>query len=1533
MAAIYSGIHLKLKGSRTQWEDKLKLARFAWISHQCFLPNKEQVLLDWVSHSLIGYYNKKFELSQSVLGELWAYLDDILHSKKLQNLTKERKNISLRFAVAQVINEQILESVSPEAPVKLSTLLSCCQGILSSSMLSVIYTTKNELMVDLLNKLSLLACSELKSQVAVLRPQLFEVLLLTLDHYMLVQRQQTNPNRIFRQVTAQLFQPCLLLRHLLTTRAWAAEDNSTVRHHLSKEIRNKIDVLLHTGIFLPDHFSSYKQELLPAKEATGVKRGPVTKALLTPVHVILTKLSDTEFYDPSLHFAVKANSLPLLYKISLDSYCKGGANQLVGFYMFSRFVTCLGLSQEKDSVEIFNKSDWSLALLALENLLISTLSSDIYNVAVDRLQDGEAQFHFYRDVAQLLLNHPQQSIPAWYRCLKGLISLSHLIVEPNLDKLVSSAWVDADCKDARVQKSQDALLSTLLQTYTKLRQLPRLFEELLSVICRPAADELRQPVLSAGLLRKLCECLLELPPNQVLEICNMIIEKCQSYLIPDVDGKDNIALKLLSLSILLHSVMFNMKSLDNTTPVPIVHRSQRLMGGMLDEILKPLLLLLLKGHSLEAFWLHKVCEATLLFCYTWVEMNTIFQIHCSKYISPVGPVEEWDCRILFPGMSLEDCCRISNITSMCGSMSQLLLELLSLQKMKKILVQTDFSKDANIEASLRKAASYIVQSGRGSLCQANTELWNRQISRVNDSTYPVAHWFLVTSNLAVMMPFLSEEDLSYIADLVLSTVLLQDVSIGLDDQETCLSVSTISRHLLNSVLLPEMPTLHSAFIQCLLKRFISFLCTCEEGVTSQVLQYLEENDAIWEGDQKKNCMSETICKTEDASPSWKRMETAAQVILTSAKVCSQMTISGSQFESLMDLLSVMGALKPDGMAPADQSRCFLLLLFIATNLKPSSDCEAVKTIEQLNETYLLLTSLQSGRNFGSVLKVLHASDILEAVMASLFSLCSKGLSSNIENPAWLHFIQTVQNFLKGLMQVIIERKNSTRLNLEKFTSFLLKCDVSREMKSGQPLETWSPGAGQLLVTALTTLCQVIISCLDQYKKNKQMVETLTHLLEEVAIILGPVLQSYMKSKYCSRLGQAFFVNSVTVLLEAELTRRSHRTTEEDDAPKEQLRYAALYKCFSQQLLKELSSSERPLEFLMSALCFMKVFCSSAVKTRDRGLDKIIISIVLSLRKLLSAPWISANDICSLETYLKNLIAQLTASCTTEQFYIIMKLIAEGLETTNIWKGNHRDVVSAVTLIRLLVSCPLQGDCEKAFWFTAPQMITALVFLIKEASKELALTSLLTVPALETLTVLLQQGEGILSNPHHVTLTFSALLSVPLDRIPVEDYYSVFHATHEVLFSVIQCHPKVMLKAAPSFLNCFYRLVVCVMHQGRQKGDGEKGSTAEFEVILKCAQLAERMYTHIASKTEEFTVFSSFIVAQYVNELQKVTLHPEVKKHLTEGMYQILDLCIEQDIKFLNTSLQMGVKEVFKELYSNYTRYHKSQRQGEEKYTA
>uniref|UniRef100_A0A671LFH5 Uncharacterized protein n=1 Tax=Sinocyclocheilus anshuiensis TaxID=1608454 RepID=A0A671LFH5_9TELE len=116
---IYSGIHLKLKSPRTPWPEKLKLARFSWISTQCFLPNKEQVLFDWTSHALTCFYNKKVDVPSEVAEGLWAYLDDILHSRKLHNVLSQGKTISLRRTLAQVFTStSVLQEFHLDSNIK-----------------------------------------------------------------------------------------------------------------------------------------------------------------------------------------------------------------------------------------------------------------------------------------------------------------------------------------------------------------------------------------------------------------------------------------------------------------------------------------------------------------------------------------------------------------------------------------------------------------------------------------------------------------------------------------------------------------------------------------------------------------------------------------------------------------------------------------------------------------------------------------------------------------------------------------------------------------------------------------------------------------------------------------------------------------------------------------------------------------------------------------------------------------------------------------------------------------------------------------------------------------------------------------------------------------------------------------------------------------------------------------------------------------------------------------------------------------------
>ena len=75
----------------------------------------------------------------------------------------------------------------------------------------------------------------------------------------------------------------------------------------------------------------------------------------------------------------------------------------------------------------------------------------------------------------------------------------------------------------------------------------------------------------------------------------------------------------------------------------------------------------------------------------------------------------------------------------------------------------------------------------------------------------------------------------------------------------------------------------------------------------------------------------------------------------------------------------------------------------------------------------------------------------------------------------------------------------------------------------------------------------------------------------------------------------------------------------------------------------------------------------------------------------------------------------------------------------------------------------------------------------------------------------------------------------------------------------------------------------------------------------------------------------FALTEKCVPLSQVTLYPAVKGLLQEGIYLILDLCIEPDIQFLRASLQPGVRDVFKELHSDYVKYHKAKHEGERRY--
>ncbi|XP_026949867.1 unhealthy ribosome biogenesis protein 2 homolog isoform X3 [Sagmatias obliquidens] len=1453
MAAVYSGISLKLKSKTTSWEDKLKLAHFAWISHQCVLPNKEQVLLDWARQSLVAFYKKKLELTEDIVERLWIYMDNILHSRKLQNLLKNGKTINLQISLLKIINERMAEFALLGSQRSICVVLSCCQGILSTPALAVIYTARQELTVDLLSQLCWLACR----QPGAVMPQLFEVLHLTLGLYLSIQRQQVNPRRTFGEVTTHLLQPCLVLRHLLLAGTWTQAGQGLLRPALGRDIRSQIEAVLRGGAFQAELLPSYKEELLEQQQG-DTKMGAM-KNLLAPLGTVTARLVDAGYCEPSLQAAVVANSVALLYKLFVDSYLKEG-NQLLCFKVLPPLFGCLRISHlREEQLQALSASDWTVELLALEQLLNSVASSTIYNIATDRIRHGETQFRFYRRLAETLLNHPQAPVPAWFRCLKALLSLNHLILEPDLDDLLASAWIDAEVAESRTQKAQEALIGTLFQTFAKLRQVPRLFGEVLGVICRPAAEALRLPVLSAGPAAVLRECLPDLPPSQVLDAWALILESFQSLVLPDLQGDMDMALKSLSLSSLLHCVMVHARSLDGDSPLPVVRRTRRTMDETLRGLVKPLLDLLCKPQpSVPEPWQQRVGDSALLLAHTWAQVDTVLGLSCDPYRSEPGALagtapEPSSLPPLLPGVEARQWKEIEEFAAQSNSLGRYCLEQLHLQRMKNTLLQASVQSEEALLA-LRRDAAYILGSGRASLSRGTTASWDGQVGTVSALTYPVAHWHLVMSNLTILASYLCPDDLRYLADILLRTLPTSKAQEGPAEEEPDITLEEISKAVLHSPLLPEMQSLHSALLLRVTASCAGILCAGAQGGPALLRQQLPW---LFEGDYAVVAHGESRfpkVRSEGVEP---RGE-IAQNLLSLARGDSPVQLEGEQLESILRLLEVLSALQLDSLPPPCHVHCVLLLLSLAGTVLGSS-CSPSLTLRFLMTCYRLLGYLQRGKSAQSVLRVMYVSDIFEITLTSLFK-ASRRFLVDMDDPSWLEFLQVVGTFLEQPLQVLLQRKLSPELNFGKILAFLSSSQLRPEAAPGTRSEDQTPLGQQLLLVSLTKLCQALGPLVKEQEQHEAL-EAPRELLQAAVVQAGAVLQLCAARGARGRRLPPPVLSSVASLLEADVALCSgHGGTDHVLLP-----HAALYQAVYSQILSELPDLAGDTPSLQAAVQFLTLFFLAPELHPQK--ESVFTSVFQSVRKVLADPAIPVQVVEEIEPHLGALFTQMLEVGTTEDFRMALQSILQGLDVSNTWRADLQAVLSAVTLVKLLLNCPFGGEKASLFWRACPQMVMALMLQTREACREQPVAPALVGPILDVLAALLRQGEGAIGNPHHVGLAFGVLLAVPLDALRPPEYGHIFPRVHNVLFSILQCHPKVMQKAIPSFLNCFHRLVCSVIREGRQK---DKGSAEDLPVVLECARLVERMYSHMALRAEEFRVFSPFMVAQYVMEAQKVS---------------------------------------------------------------
>eukprot|EP01130_Rhizamoeba_saxonica_P010451 TRINITY_DN4279_c0_g1_i1.p1 TRINITY_DN4279_c0_g1~~TRINITY_DN4279_c0_g1_i1.p1 ORF type:complete len:124 (+),score=19.96 TRINITY_DN4279_c0_g1_i1:1-372(+) len=91
---------------------------------------------------------------------------------------------------------------------------------------------------------------------------------------------------------------------------------------------------------------------------------------------------------------------------------------------------------------------------------------------------------------------------------------------------------------------------------------------------------------------------------------------------------------------------------------------------------------------------------------------------------------------------------------------------------------------------------------------------------------------------------------------------------------------------------------------------------------------------------------------------------------------------------------------------------------------------------------------------------------------------------------------------------------------------------------------------------------------------------------------------------------------------------------------------------------------------------------------------------------------------------------------------------------------------------------------------------------------------------------------------------------------------------------------------------------------------------------KCSNNLSRLYSELASYKSKTRKYVVYILSDYMALLRKQSIDRTHQQKLQRGIYSLIDICSQHELRQLLTIMGDTEKELFKKLYSDYDRDHK-----------
>uniref|UniRef100_K1R8G8 Unhealthy ribosome biogenesis protein 2-like protein n=1 Tax=Magallana gigas TaxID=29159 RepID=K1R8G8_MAGGI len=1437
-------IYTKLKDRNCDIKDRLKLAKFAWFSDKVILPNKEQVLIDFLSGLLLN--KKRSNVSENETCLVWRCLYEVLQSKKCHSPGKSKQTLIIKPSICQVLCNSILLECKKNSGCT-ADIVGCALAIIRSPTLSYVFTSKYDFLVRLLSNVLQLVVQTIKDD-RVIPPDYIQLLQRCTSAYSVSQRAHPQQEKVFQSVVDCLLSPILLL------------ENATEKYPELKDCAEILTNVLDQALFHKEHHPFYENFLssVVGKDETKHK---VSKTIESFFHSLSNLLSKQKGKDCNTDTDKMASRYLIVFFENFLSYKCHGDKPLTGFRLFVHICGLLGVKDDTPGLCKPPLSEQDVVAV-VSSLLRSLLKHDIYSQPQDAAEDN-VQLKFYSHVLVVVLQHRQSS--SFFSCLESLLELNHVILEAKMTEVIQIAWLEESAEELTGKRLTflENFVTKLFNTYSKLRQIPKLFNLLLTSLNGKVPHSL-SPLLSERISIGLGEIVEGLPQTVAVEVWRLLLKAIEEYL-PKLEHEGE---KFLFVAEIFAVFLSNVKIADYTITHLTRSKVKEVMADTQLNVLAPLAEIVTSEKP--------IVFSTLLLSYSWGEL-------CLLLEEFVPESKRSGCHQQNVYKDLETVFTISSNTwkelhTIATSTNQkrdlYLWKLLTTLVLKAVLVYKGIEQSSEyVSEILLRLFSDVDKSFGEDECVSYGMLW--EISAQN---YNMASLDLGLSMVPLCGTLLAHKTTQQITDLVVHIMVHGKTKSSTPRKKrrpNPISLEAVMNGLCDSV-----------------------FTTADKSEQMKKLQHISNlvNEGMLSGEGK--CLQE--------------VETS----------------------SLVNCIQIIAVIQQSDHSPEEKLRGFLGGLAL---LSQGISSEGKTKEEMLDKIITLL--IQIVEKVGQV-PVFHLLDInsyicwLNSIIHGKKKTFSRGLCRKFEL-----FLEMSCRVMVTDFQILPKLLNIITKELQ--DSQEVPCFLAPILKEISQLSNRSYLKGDVISLCQTAVSQVYLNLQPLYATDRKSAETLTvshvHVMSAIVGILpkDQILQGNINCVYqfCLKVldnpeedvlvtsASLGFLESLCLCID----------TKKDLLSSEQkiILWRTLKKLFYDFFIngnrqkKTVENSHLGREAVEKPLYFTDDHIVSPLQDREKEQ-----SWHWMKKKMIFDGCLSGDGRKLVFKQIQSTIGALVFSLGTDQFQIVIETLLSDCSLRELVGDDFCRVLASLHLWNQVIQNELTEEKGSVVVRAVDEMMIifqSAIIQLKDIKEE-GIFHHLIVPLLTCQSDMLNFGPALMSS-QCATMALQSCGYIPSCIL---SHYPAFLAVCGVLTSLIVHHTVTIFKSRstrrsavsvnlqlPRETLCWkftntgeLRLMKSLITFGNQDTLIDKDSINDAK---QCAHLLNKLYALMASHKPEFSKVAVYMVANYVTEIQKVTLHPVVKRALIPAVYAVLDICDTHAVSQLHVVLNQGVKEVFKML--------------------